>query len=58
MKEMTQPVFTGEPAQDASMKKALPAQIDRIIPWGKWIEMIQPHYYKGERRKQAQKNLN
>lgn len=25
------------------------AEIDRIVPWGEWIALIQPYYYKGER---------
>ena len=25
-------------------------QIDRIIPWGEWIEIVKPCYYKGEQR--------
>jgi IS5 family transposase len=24
-------------------------QIERIVPWGEWVAMIKPHYYKGER---------
>lgn len=29
-------------------KKEFLAQIDRIIPWGKWIALMRPCYYKGE----------
>lgn len=25
------------------------AQIERIVPWGEWVAIIQPCYYKGER---------
>ncbi len=24
-------------------------QINRLVPWGKWVEIIEPYYYKGER---------
>ena len=30
-------------------KKEFLGQINRIIPWGEWIALIQPCYYKGER---------
>ncbi len=30
-------------------KKEFLSQIERIVPWGEWIVLIQPHYYKGER---------
>ena len=30
-------------------KKEFLSQIERIVPWGEWIELIRPHYYKGER---------
>ena len=23
--------------------------MDRLVPWGEWVNKIQPHYYKGER---------
>ena len=25
------------------------SQIEQIVPWGEWLAMIQPCYYKGER---------
>ena len=30
-------------------KKEFLTQIDRIIPWGEWISLTKPHYYKGGR---------
>ena len=24
-------------------------KIERIIPWNRWVAIIKPHYYKGER---------
>lgn len=38
-----------ESAQVRGKKKEFPAQIDRIVPWGKWVSMIRPCHYKGER---------
>ena len=37
-----------ELAQVRTKKKEFLAEINRIIPWGEWIALIQPHYYKGE----------
>ena len=41
--------LSDELAQVKTKKKEFLAQIDRIIPWGEWLSMIQPCYYKGER---------
>lgn len=41
--------FSDELAQVRTKKKEFLAQMERIIPWGEWEAMIQPHYYKGER---------
>lgn len=38
-----------ELGQAATHKKEFLRQIDRIIPWGEWKGIIEPHYYKGER---------
>lgn len=38
-----------ELAQVRTKKKEFLAEINRIIPWGEWITLIKPHYYKGER---------
>lgn len=38
-----------ELGQVKTHKKEFLAQMDRIVPWGKWVGIIQPHYYKGER---------
>lgn len=46
---MTLSAFTDELAQVRTKKKAFLEQINRIIPWGEWIALIQPSYYKGER---------
>lgn len=42
------PAPSDELAQVRTKKKEFLAQIDRIIPWGKWIALMRPCYYKGE----------
>ena len=46
---MSLSAFTDELAQVRTKKKEFLDQINRIIPWGEWIALIQPCYYKGER---------
>lgn len=41
--------FSDELAQVRTKKKEFLAQIERIVPWKEWLELIQPCYYKGER---------
>lgn len=36
-------------AQVRTKKTEFLEQIERIVPWGRWIAMIKPCYYKGER---------
>ena len=48
-KQMTLSAFADELAQVRTKKKEFLEQINRIIPWGEWIALIQPCYYKGER---------
>ena len=48
-KQMSLSAFTDELAQVRTKKKEFLEQINRIIPWGEWIALIQPCYYKGER---------
>ena len=48
-KQITLSVFSDELASVRTKKKEFLAQIDRIVPWGKWIEENKPCYYKGER---------
>ena len=48
-KQMSLSTFTDELAQVRTKKKEFLEQINRIIPWGEWIALIQPCYYKGER---------
>ena len=46
---MTLSAISDELAQVRTKKKEFLEQIERIVPWGDWIAMIKPHYYKGER---------
>lgn len=46
---MTISAFSDELAQVRTKKKEFLAQIERIVPWKEWLELIQPCYYKGER---------
>ena len=48
-KQITMSALSDELAQVKTKKKGFLEQIDRIIPWGEWIEIIKPCYYKGER---------
>ena len=38
-----------ELSQAGTKKRGFLEQMDRLIPWGKWVEEIRPCYYKGER---------
>jgi IS5 family transposase len=48
-KQMSLSALNDELAQVRTKKKEFLAQIERIVPWGKWVSMIKPCYYKGER---------
>ena len=48
-KQITISAFSDELAQVRTKKKEFLSQIERIVPWGEWLAMIQPCYYKGER---------
>lgn len=48
-KQMTLSTVSDELANVRTHKKEFLAQIERIVPWGDWIALIKPHYYKGER---------
>lgn len=38
-----------ELSQERTKKKEFLEQMERMIPWGEWVEEIRPCYYKGER---------
>lgn len=46
---MSLSALSDEPAQGRTKKKEFLAKIERIVPWGEWIKLIRPCYYKGER---------
>ena len=48
-KQVTLSTFSDELAQVRTKKKEFLTQIDRIVPWGEWLTLTKPHYYKGER---------
>ena len=49
IKQITLSEISDELAQTKTKKKDFLNRIDRIVPWGEWIKIIEPHYYKGER---------
>jgi len=48
-KQMSLSALSDELSQVRTKKKESLERIERIVPWGKWISMIKPCYYKGER---------
>ena len=48
-KQITMSAISDELATVRTHKKEFLSQIERIVPWGEWISLIKPHYYKGER---------
>ena len=48
-KQISLSALSDELTQVRTKKKEFLAQIERIIPWSEWLEMIKPCYYKGER---------
>jgi IS5 family transposase len=48
-KQMSLSGLMDELSQARTKKKEFLAQMERLIPWGEWVEKIRPCYYKGER---------
>lgn len=48
-KQLSLSALSDELSQVRTKKREFLAEIDRIVPWGKWISIIKPYYYKGER---------
>ena len=48
-KQMSLLTLSDELSQVRTKKREFLAGIDRIVPWGEWISLIRPCYYKGER---------
>ena len=38
--------FTDELAEVKTHKKELLEKMDQLIPWGEWVAMLKPCYYK------------
>ena len=51
-KQMSLSALSDELTQVRTKKREFLAEIDRIVPWGEWISLIRPCYYKGERGNQ------
>jgi Transposase and inactivated derivatives, IS5 family len=48
-KQMSLSAFDDELSQVRTKKKEFLTKIERLIPWGEWLTLIRPCYYKGER---------
>ena len=48
-KQMSMSFFTDELSEVKTHKKEFLEQMNRLIPWGEWVELVKPCYYKGER---------
>lgn len=48
-KQLTMGILFDQLGQVKTKKKELLAQMERIVPWGEWLKLIKPCYYKGER---------
>ena len=48
-KQISLSTLSDELSQVRTKKKEFLEQIERIVPWGEWINLIKPFYYKGER---------
>lgn len=48
-KQISLSSLSDELAQVRTKKKEFLEQIEHIVPWGEWVSLIKPCYYKGER---------
>ena len=48
-KQLSLSALSDELSQVRTKKREFLAEIDHIVPWGKWLSIIKPYYYKGER---------
>ena len=48
-KQISLSTLSDELSQVRTKKKEFLEQIERIVPWGEWLNLIKPCYYKGER---------
>jgi len=49
-KQLSLSALTDELAQAKTRKKEFLEQMEALIPWAEWIGIIQPYYYKGDRK--------
>ena len=49
IKQITLSELSDSLTQRKTKKKELLNRIDRIVPWGEWLKIIEAPYYKGER---------
>jgi IS5 family transposase len=48
-KQLSLSAISDELAQAKTRKKEFLEQMNKIIPWGEWMSLVEPCYYKGER---------
>lgn len=48
-KQLSLSALSDELSQVRTKKREFLSEIERIVPWEKWISIIKPYYYKGER---------
>ena len=48
-KQQSLSALSDELSQVRTKKREILGEIERIVPWEKWISIIKPYYYKGER---------
>lgn len=48
-KQLSLSALSDELSQVRTKKREFLGEIDRIIPWEEWMNLIKPYYYKGER---------
>lgn len=48
-KQLSLSALSDELSQVRTKKREFLDEIERIVPWGKWISIMKPYYYKGER---------
>ena len=48
-KQLNLSTLSDELSQVRTRKREFLAEIDRVVPWAKWISIIKPYYYQGER---------
>ncbi len=51
IEQITLSELSDELTQTKTNKQEILNRIDQIVPWGEWLKIIEPHYYKGERGK-------